>query len=87
MSEARARAAARELAGAGRLLAARRADLGAELEAAAADRPWGDDRGGQAFDGRYRAVERPVLEAWEQLAAYVEGLGEAARRSASEARS
>lgn len=77
---ARAAAGARDLAEAGRVLAARRADLGTTV---AAGRPWGEDRAGRAFDRRYRAIEEQVLDAWEQLAAYVESLGEAAERSAA----
>jgi glycine/D-amino acid oxidase-like deaminating enzyme len=75
---ARAVTGARDLAEAGRVLAARRADLGTTV---AAGRPWGEDRAGQAFDRRYREIEEQVLDAWEQLAAYVESLGEAAERS------
>jgi hypothetical protein len=77
---ARAVTGARDLAEAGRVLAARRDDLGASV---APGRPWGDDRAGRAFDRRYRAIEEQVLDAWEQLAAYVESLGEAAERSAA----
>jgi hypothetical protein len=92
MTDLQARAAAaqavvgaRDLAGAGRSLAARRDDLGAEISTVAAGRPWGDDRAGEVFDRRYRAIERQVLDACEQLAAYVESLGEAAERSAAAA--
>lgn len=77
---ARAAAGARDLAEAGRVLTTRRADLG---QTVVAGRPWGDDGAGRAFDRRYRAIEEQVLDAWEQLAAYVESLGEAAERSAA----
>jgi hypothetical protein len=77
---ARAVSGARDLAEAGRVLAARRADLGPTV---AAGRPWGDDQAGRVFDQRYRTIEEQLLDAWEQLAAYVESLGEAAERSAA----
>jgi hypothetical protein len=82
-SAARAVAGARDLARAGRSLAAHRDGLGAQISAGAARRPWGDDRAGRAFDQRYRAIEGQVLDACEQLAAYVESLGDAAERSAA----
>jgi hypothetical protein len=78
---ARAVNGARDLATAGQMMASQREDAGAEIEQAAAVRPWGDD----TFDRRYTTIQRQVLDAWEQLAAYVESLGEAAERSAAEA--
>jgi len=77
---ARAVNGARDLAAAGQMMAAQRTRAGAEIEKAAADRPWGDE----AFDRRYATIQRQVLDAWEQLAAYVEGLGDAAERSGAE---
>ena len=76
---AQAAGGARDLAGAGRELAARRGEIGSSV---VAGRPWGDDRAGLTFDRRYRVIEEQVLDAWEQLAAYVESLGDAAERSA-----
>lgn len=73
------RPGARALAAAGRDLGAMRAGPGASLAAASAARPWGDDEAGRAFELRYRSVEAQVLSAWEQLAGYVESLGEAHR--------
>ena len=61
----------RRLSEVGRLLGARRDGVGP------APRPWGDDAAGLAFERRYRPVEAHVLAAWEQLAQYVEGLGDA----------
>jgi hypothetical protein len=78
---ARASLGARELSAAGADLAAQRQHAGAAIAAASAGRPWGGDAGGQAFDQRYRTVERQVLDAWEQLADYIESLGEAAGRT------
>jgi len=71
---------ARALAAAGRELGALREGPGAELAKATAARPWGDDAAGWAFELRYRSIETPVLAAWEQLAGYVERLGESAHR-------
>jgi hypothetical protein len=72
---------ARDLSEAGRRLAEQRHGPGAWVEAASGARPWGHDDIGRTFDRHYRPVERQVLDAWEQLAAYVESLGEAAERS------
>ena len=72
---------AHELRAAGSDLAGQRHDAGSAVAAASAGRPWGGDLGGRAFDQRYRTVERQVLDAWEQLADYIESLGEAAARS------
>jgi predicted alpha/beta hydrolase len=78
---ARAVNSARDLALVGQLMAGQRSGLGAEIEKAAAAAPWGDP----AFARRYATIEQQVLGAWEQLAAYVESLGEAAERSAADA--
>lgn len=72
---------ARQLADAGRDFAAQRAGLGAEIAAASSAQPWGRDDIGQTFEQNYRPVEQQVLAAWEQLAAYLEGLGEQAAAS------
>ena len=72
---------ARDLSTAGQQLAEQRHGPGAGVEAASAARPWGHDDIGRTFDQHYRPVERQVLDAWEQLAAYVESLGQAAERS------
>jgi hypothetical protein len=78
---ARAVNGARDLATAGQMMTGQRAGPGAQIEKAAAECPWGDE----AFDRRYAAIQQQVLDAWEQLAAYVESLGDAAERSAAEA--
>lgn len=72
---------ARDLATAGQMMATLRAGRGVAIEKAAAARPWGDE----AFDRRYATIQRQVLDAWEQLAGYLESLGEAAERTAAEA--
>ncbi|GAA2635907.1 hypothetical protein [Paractinoplanes durhamensis] len=69
---------ARLLSAAGRELGAQRHDVGA------AGTPWGADEAGRAFERRYREVETQVLTAWEQLAAYVESLGDVAARAAQD---
>ena len=45
--------------------------------AASAAPPWGADEYGRSFEKQYRPIERQVMDAWQQLAAYVEGLGDA----------
>jgi len=68
---------ARALAAAGQDLAARRDTEGNAIAARSAASPWGRDEAGRAFEARYRALEVQVLDAWQQLAGYVESLGEA----------
>jgi hypothetical protein len=68
-----------------RLLSAAGRELGAQRDyVGVASSPWGADPVGRAFEERYRPVETQVLAAWEQLASYVEGLGEAAARAAQD---
>jgi hypothetical protein len=76
-----ATAGSQELRAAGEDLGALRSGPGAELAAASAANPWGTDGYGRSFESSYRPVEQQVLDAWTQLAAYVEGLGEAAAQS------
>lgn len=76
-----ASAGSRALRAAGEHLGAQRSGAGAEIEAASAAPPWGIDEYGRSFEKQYRPVERQVMDVWQQLAAYVEGLGEAAARS------
>ncbi|GIM88554.1 hypothetical protein [Paractinoplanes toevensis] len=75
---------ARLLSAAGRELGAQRDVSGAAVAAMSAVRPWGGDEAGRAFEQRYRPVETQVLTAWQQLAAYVESLGDAAARAAQD---
>jgi len=72
---------ARSLTAAGQDLAARRDSAGAAIAAASAAQPWGHDAAGMAFESRYRTVESQVLAAWEQLAGYLESLGDAVARA------
>jgi hypothetical protein len=75
---------ARDLTASGKNLTGRRADLGNEIAALSAARPWGKDDIGAAFDKEYAPMVDKVLQAWTQIAAYVEGLGYAAAQSVQE---
>jgi hypothetical protein len=81
LDPARALTGARALSAAGTELAELRAGPGAEIAAATAGRPWGSDAMGQSFERNYRPIEEQVLQAWAQLADYLQGLGEAAAAS------
>lgn len=72
---------ARDLTAAGEHYAAEHAGTGREIAAATAARPWGSDDIGQTFERNYRPIEEQVLQAWEQIAAYIQGLGDAAAAS------
>ncbi|PZM96002.1 MAG: hypothetical protein DIU79_06130 [Actinobacteria bacterium] len=73
----RATTAARDLSAAGKRLKDLRDSDGAEIAALSSKPPWGNDDVGAAFEQTYRTVERQVLDAWENLSAYIEGLGAA----------
>ena len=88
MTDARLRLDAEEalagssaLSAAGEDLGARRNRAGAEIAAASSAVPWGRDEYGQSFEKHYRPFEQQVLDAWQQLAAYLAGLGDAAALS------
>jgi hypothetical protein len=72
---------AKDLAASGKNLATQRKGVGEELRTLSGKKPWGTDDIGAAFDKEYAPMEEKVLLAWTQLAAYVEGLGEAAAQS------
>ncbi|MBU2663546.1 hypothetical protein KOI35_08515 [Actinoplanes bogorensis] len=74
-------AGSRALSAAGEDLHARRNRTGAEIATASAATPWGRDQYGRSFEQHYRPFEEQVLEAWQQLADYVAGLGDAAAQS------
>jgi hypothetical protein len=74
-------AGSRALSAAGEDLGARRNRTGAEIAAASSAAPWGRDQYGQSFEQHYRPFEEQVLEAWQRLADYVSGLGDAAALS------
>nr|BFE66988.1 hypothetical protein GCM10020092_002890 [Actinoplanes digitatis] len=81
----RAAGGGRDLAAASKHLTRQRTGPGAELAALSAARPWGTDDIGQAFENNYRPIEQQVLEAWEKLGGYVEGLGDAVAEAVREA--
>ncbi|WP_416901018.1 hypothetical protein [Micromonospora echinospora] len=71
----RARRAGADLSLAGRAVRAKRDSLGTEIAAASAQRPWGRDDIGAAFEKTYRGLEATVLRAWDGLGRHVEGIG------------
>ena len=81
----RAAEGGRDLAAAGRHLGELRDGAGADAAALSGTRPWGTDDIGQAFDRNYRPIEQQVLQAWENLGGYVEGLGDAVVQAVREA--
>ncbi|MET0418777.1 MAG: hypothetical protein ABW022_22410 [Actinoplanes sp.] len=81
LDAAEAAAGSRALRAAGELLGAQRNGLGGDLEDVSAAVPWGSDEYGRSFEKQYRPVEQQVMDAWQHLAAYLEGLGEAAAHS------
>jgi hypothetical protein len=75
----------RDLASAGKHLTSARRGAGGEVAATSGGRPWGTDDIGQAFENNYRPIEQQVLQAWEKLGLYVEGLGDAVVETVREA--
>ncbi|MFI7606612.1 hypothetical protein ACIBTV_15935 [Micromonospora sp. NPDC049366] len=71
----RARRAGDDLSLAGEAVTARRARIGGDIAAASAQRPWGRDDIGAAFDRAYRDAEATVLRAWEGVGRCLTGLG------------
>lgn len=77
----RARRGGADLALAGEAIGAARREAGGAIAAASAERPWGRDDIGAAFDRHYRRYEETLLRAWELLGRSVEGLGGGVVRS------
>ncbi|MFI6821680.1 hypothetical protein ACIBJE_12110 [Micromonospora sp. NPDC050187] len=71
----RARRGGTDLSLAGRAVRAKRDDLGARIAAGSAQRPWGRDDIGTAFEKTYRGLEATILRAWDGLGRHVEGVG------------
>ncbi|WDZ86974.1 hypothetical protein [Micromonospora cathayae] len=71
----RARRGGTDLSLAGRAVKAKRDGLGAEIAAASAQKPWGKDDIGAAFEKTYRGFEATLLRAWDGLGRHIEGLG------------
>jgi hypothetical protein len=49
--------------------------VGGQIAAASAQRPWGKDDIGAAFEKQYRGFEETLLRAWEGVGRCLEGLG------------
>ncbi|MEE6257261.1 hypothetical protein [Plantactinospora sonchi] len=64
-----------DLAYAGKAVTAQHDGMGAEIRAASANRPWGKDEIGEAFEQRYRGFETTIFKAWQSVGRYVETLG------------
>ncbi|SCG73831.1 hypothetical protein GA0070609_4903 [Micromonospora echinaurantiaca] len=71
----RARRGGADLSHAGEAVTARREQLGGAIAAASAQRPWGRDDLGAAFEQRYRGFEDTVLRAWAGVGRQLTGLG------------
>lgn len=72
----RAERSGHALSQAGAELARLRGGIGAELEAAGEQQPWGRDDLGSAFQKSYGRYAPQILAAWVNIASYVEDLGE-----------
>jgi hypothetical protein len=77
----RAMAGARDMISAAKSMKGQRTDLGGRIAAASADRPWGKDDIGAAFEKTYRGFEEQMLKSWDGLAGFVGGLGYAVAQS------
>ncbi|OJF09391.1 hypothetical protein [Couchioplanes caeruleus] len=86
LDPAQAAGGGRDLAAAGRHLGSQHAEAGSEVAEMSAARPWGTDDIGRAFERNYRPIEQQVLQAWERLGAYLEGLGDASVQAVRELR-
>lgn len=71
----RARRGGTDLTLAGEAVGASRREVGGAIAAASAQRPWGRDDIGAAFEKHYRSYEETLLRAWEMLGRSLEGLG------------
>ncbi|MGC3859777.1 hypothetical protein ACPSM1_06250 [Micromonospora chersina] len=77
----RARRGGADLALAGKAVTASRREAGDPIAAASAQRPWGRDDIGAAFDKHYQGYAETLLRAWEILGRSLEGLGSDVVRS------
>ncbi|MEV4488752.1 hypothetical protein AB0K04_01395 [Micromonospora coxensis] len=71
----RARRGGKDLHLAGEAVGSRRREVGGRIAAASAQRPWGRDDIGAAFEKSYRGYEETLLRAWEGLGRALAGLG------------
>ncbi|WP_434742974.1 hypothetical protein [Micromonospora sp. SH-82] len=77
----RARRGGRDLGLAGAAVTARQRQAGGRIAAASAQRPWGRDDIGAAFERGYRGYEETVLRVWAGLGHRIEGLGDEVLRA------
>ncbi|MER6594792.1 hypothetical protein ABT214_23685 [Micromonospora purpureochromogenes] len=71
----RARRGGTDLHLAGEAVGARCEQVGGRIAAASAQRPWGRDDLGAAFEKSYRGYEQTLLRAWEGVGRALAGLG------------
>jgi hypothetical protein len=71
----RARRGGADLTLAGEAVSASRREVGGAIAEASAQRPWGRDDIGAAFEKHYRGYEETLLRAWEMLGRSLQGLG------------
>lgn len=71
----RARRGGGDLHLAGEAIGTRREQVGGAIAAASAQRPWGRDDIGAAFEKSYRGYEETLLRAWAGVGRAVAGLG------------
>ncbi|MCW3839781.1 hypothetical protein ONA70_06685 [Micromonospora yasonensis] len=71
----RARRGGADLSLAGEAIGAARREVGGAIAEASAQRPWGRDDIGAAFEKNYRGYEGALLKAWEILGRSLQGLG------------
>ncbi|WP_089156708.1 hypothetical protein [Micromonospora sp. NBS 11-29] len=77
----RARRGGADLALSGKSVTAARRQAGDPIAAAGAQRPWGRDDIGAAFDRQYQGYAETLLRAWEVLGRSLEELGSDVVRS------
>ncbi|WP_319463758.1 hypothetical protein [Micromonospora sp. RTP1Z1] len=77
----RARRGGADLTLAGEAVGASRRQVGGAIAGASAERPWGRDDIGAAFEKQYRRYEETLLRAWEMVGRSLEGLGADVTRS------
>ncbi|MFI7071404.1 hypothetical protein [Micromonospora sediminicola] len=77
----RARRGGADLSLAGKAVAGARRETGDPIAAAGAQRPWGRDDIGAAFDKHYQRYAETLLRAWELLGRSLEGIGSDVVRS------
>jgi hypothetical protein len=77
----RARRGGTDLTLAGEAVTTSRRQVGGAIADASAERPWGRDDIGAAFEKQYRRYEETLLRAWEVVGRSLEGLGADVARS------